>query len=64
MKDVITVIQNGEIIENYPTDYPFPSYLILGLTPKNNHMHTVCGVGDNKLWIITAYFPSPNEWEN
>ena len=28
--DVIEIINMGEIIEQYPEDYPFPSCLILG----------------------------------
>lgn len=30
---------------------------------KGNPIHVVAGVGDGKLWIITAYFPNPNQWE-
>lgn len=30
MADIIACIQNGKIIEQYPTDYPYPSCLILG----------------------------------
>jgi hypothetical protein len=29
LKDVIACIMNGEIIEQYPDDYPYPSCLIL-----------------------------------
>jgi hypothetical protein len=29
---VIAALTNGEIIEHYPTDYPFPSCLVLGLS--------------------------------
>ena len=30
--DVINAINNGEIIEQYPEDFPFPSCLILGIS--------------------------------
>ena len=30
MDDVIVALGNGEIIEQYPNDYPFPSCLVLG----------------------------------
>ena len=30
LSDVIACIMNGEIIEQYPDDYPYPSCLILG----------------------------------
>lgn len=61
--DIENCILSGEIIEEYPDDYPYGSYLILGLTIKNQFLHVVCGIGDNKLWIITAYFPSLDIWE-
>ena len=32
LKDIIECIKNGEIIEQYPDDYPFPSCLILGIS--------------------------------
>ena len=50
----------GEIIEDYPDDYPFPSCLMLGA----NHLHVVCGVGAGILWIITAYHPTKDKWED
>ena len=60
--DVKSVLLNGEIIEQYPTDYPFPSCLILGYTISGNPLHVVCGSNGVELWLITAYFPSPIEW--
>ena len=32
IKDVRTAVYSGEIIEQYPDDYPYPSCLILGLS--------------------------------
>ena len=62
IEDVVCALLNGEIIEQYPTDYPYPSCLALGFSKDNEFLHIVCGVGDGKLWIITAYHPDPNEW--
>jgi hypothetical protein len=62
--DVFNSIKYGKIIENYPDDYPFPSCLILGSSEKDEHIHAVCGVGNNKIWLITAYLPSLKEWED
>lgn len=61
--DVIHAIQTGAIIEQYPDDYPFPSCLILGSNMAGNTVHVVCGRGPDDLWIITAYYPDPSEWE-
>ena len=62
--DVVYAIQNGEIIEQYPLDYPYPSCLVLGIALNNKHIHVVCGLGLNELWLITAYYPNPDEWTN
>ena len=58
LEDIKYAISNGEIIEQYPADYPFPSCLING-----EDIHIVCSVGDGCLYIITAYRPSPEKWE-
>ena len=62
--DVLSAIESGEIIEDYPEDYPFPSCLLYGLSKSEKPLHVVCGVGKGRLWIITAYFPSDDKWEN
>ncbi|MFC0903783.1 DUF4258 domain-containing protein [Clostridium sp. MT-14] len=43
--DVINCIINGEIIEYYESDYPFPSCLILGFVDMQKGIHVVCAVG-------------------
>ncbi len=61
--DVILCLREGEVIEDYKDDYPYPSCLVYGLNNKNKVHHVVCAVGDDKLWIITSYLPDPEEWE-
>lgn len=56
--DIISALATGDIIEQYETDYPFPSCLVLG-----NSLHVVCSIGVGMLYIITAYYPSPEKWE-
>ena len=58
LEDIKIAIANGEIIEQYPTDYPFPSCLING-----ENIHIVCSIGNGYLYIITAYRPSSEKWE-
>jgi hypothetical protein len=53
----------GNIIEDYPDDYPFPSALVLECK-IGKPIHVVAGIGENYLWIITAYYPSLDKWEN
>ena len=60
--DVETALNNGEIIEQYPNDFPFPSCLVLGHTKAGKALHVVCGSNGVELWLITAYFPNPAEW--
>lgn len=62
-EDIEFALLNGEIIENYEDDYPFPSCLILGTNKSNEYIHIVCGSNGEELWLITAYYPDETEWE-
>ena len=61
---VVQAIRSGEIIEQYPNDYPYPSCLLLGTTAAGEALHIVCGIGEGEVWLITAYHPDPDEWES
>lgn len=63
INDVISCIMNGEIIEDYPEDYPFPSCLILGASQNKTMIHTVLGSDLETIWIITAYIPDTENWK-
>ncbi len=62
-EDVENAIKTGEIIEYYPDDYPNPSCLILGTTVSGKQLHIVCGICDDVLWMITAYYPDSTIWK-
>jgi len=62
-ESVKSCILNGEIIEQYPDDYPYPSCLMLHQLDNRKHLHVVVGLGDSRLWIITTYYPDEREWE-
>lgn len=64
ISDVISCLHKGEIIEQYPKDYPYPSCLILGVSMKESYIHVVVGSNMETIWIITAYDPDLNIWEN
>ena len=54
--DVINCIMNGEIIEHYINDYPYPSCLIFGYTLRNRVIHVVLGYDDfNQYQTLDAY---------
>ncbi len=62
--EVIRGIMRGEIIEEYPEDYPIPSCLVLGFVKAGKPIHVVCSMEDNYIYIITAYEPNIFKWEN
>lgn len=61
--DVRSCVLRGEIIEDYPHDYPFPSCLIFGYTAQDRVLHTVIGVDGTTAYIITVYYPSTDKFE-
>jgi hypothetical protein len=61
--DVQAAVMSGDIIEQYPDDYPYPSALILRYS-DGKPLHVVTGAGYNKDWLITAYFQTFAQWEN
>ena len=62
--EVFEVLSRGEVIENYPEDTPYPSYLLLGFA-QDRPLHIV--VADNQkakeTIIITVYEPDPKIWD-
>lgn len=64
ISEVKMAISNGKIIEYYYEDYPYPSCLILGHNAHNEIIHVVCGVSDDLVHMITAYYPDNNKWQD
>jgi len=62
--DVKNCILTGEIIEEYPEDFPYPSCLVFGSTVLNKPIHIVAGVGNGIIFIITGYFPTLEKWND
>ncbi len=61
--DVVNAISDGEIIEEYEDDYPFPSCLILGKT-RNISLHICASINDGVIYLITAYIPDKERWSD
>ena len=61
-QDVLDILQSGEIIEDYPNDFPHPSCLLCGKTRLQQFIHVVVGTDGENLFIITAYYPSPEKF--
>ena len=63
-REVYEAVCNGEVIEEYPEDKPYPSVLILGRTKAGRILHIVCAYNDeeNLAIVVTAYQPNPELW--
>lgn len=64
IEDIISGINTGEIIANYPDDKPLESCLILGISVKGKYIHIVVSSDADFIYLITAYFPDPEVWES
>jgi hypothetical protein len=60
--EIRQVIEQGEIIEDYPEDARGHSCLLLGRGEANRPLHVVCAHKEDYLAIITAYIPGEKEW--
>jgi len=61
--EVANAIESGEVIEEYPTDSPFPSRLILGLV-SGRALYVVAADDDQSdlTYVVTVYEPDPDQW--
>ena len=62
--DVKNCIANGEIIEDYPDDFPNPSCLILGHNLNGQILHIIAACDNISIYIITVYYPDTNKFED
>ena len=62
---ILDAVDSYEIVESYPDDKYLPSYLVLArLTGDEIHVLFATDVGGDNVRIVTAYRPSPDEWED
>lgn len=62
-EEVLRCVTQGQVIENYPDDRPFPSCLIHCVS-DGKHLHAVVSSDGTEITIITAYIPNGDEWED
>ncbi len=62
--EVLSVIDHGEVIEDYPEDSRGHSCLILGHGQGGRPLHVLCSPKEDYLAIITAYLPARHEWSD
>jgi len=61
---IVNSFQNYEIIEEYPKDKYFPSYLVYShFQDKIFHMLFAVDIEEENVRVVTAYYPDPEEWE-
>ena len=63
--EVRAVINNGEVIMEYPDDKPLPSKLILGFSSgRPIHVVLAYDAAADTGYVITAYVPDTKLWTN
>ena len=62
--EIFFSVLQGEIIEEYPTDWPYPSCLIYGDSFNGEPIHSVWAYNQDSQWavLITVYRPDPDRW--
>jgi hypothetical protein len=60
---VVEVLRNGEPIEDYPDDTPYPSQLLLGIV-GDRPLHVVAArdPANGDCIVVTCYRPDPAVW--
>ena len=63
---ILFAVIQGEIIEDYPDDRPYPSCLIYGQNKQKQPIHSVWAYNQENGWavLITVYRPNPQQWIN
>ena len=63
VQEMRDVINNGEIIEDYPDDKYGPSCLIFGVTQIGRPIHIQCSYPSRPIVkVVTVYEPNPDRW--
>ncbi|MDE3000747.1 MAG: DUF4258 domain-containing protein [Gemmatimonadota bacterium] len=64
LEEIFHALNNGEIIEYYLDDRPYPSCLIYGRNVDGEPIHSVWAYNENNQMatLITVYRPNPARW--
>ena len=64
VEDVRSVVTDGEVIQTYLEDKPYPSRLVLGWRgPRPIHTVIAEDTEAGILIVVTAYEPDPTQWD-
>jgi hypothetical protein len=62
---IINSFEDYEIIEEYPGDKYFPSYLVYSYyQDKTFHILFAADIENENVRVVTAYYPSTEEWDD
>lgn len=63
-KEIYQSVEDGQMIEDYPGDKPYPSCLIFGTTMNGKPIHSVWAYNVETQYavLITVYHPDPERW--
>lgn len=62
MDDLLHVVSNAHLLENYPDHRRGACCLLHGTDGSKRDIHLVCTTAQPRLIIITAYLPLPPKW--
>jgi hypothetical protein len=63
-RTILEAVAFYEIVESYPDDKYLPSYLVLARSGDTAiHVLFATDVDADNVRVVTAYRPSPDEWE-
>lgn len=64
LEEVYKSLCAGEVIEDYPTDRPYPSCLVMGHNRQNKPIHSVWAYNEDTGFcvLVTVYRPDPERW--
>lgn len=62
----LSVVETGEVIEEYPNVYPMSACLILGFNTVGDPIHSVWSYDQVQqvAQLVTVYRPDPSRWIN
>lgn len=63
-KSLYRSVLDGEVIEDYPHDFPLPSCLIFGKDENDIPIHSVWAYNEKEdiAILVTAYIPDSKRW--
>lgn len=62
--DILSCLEDCDIIAKYEDDKPFPSCLVLDKDQYGKAIHIVISKNEDYIYLIKAYYPSDEIWKD